>query len=92
MLERDFLLTAVTSYWVSQTITTSMRDYVDNRALSDELTVDDRVAVPTAINVFANQFIDDGSPPLEWAQRLYNVRRWTPMSHGGHFPGGAAPL
>jgi len=41
--------------------------------------------------VFANQFIDDGSPPLEWVQRLYNVRRWTPMSQGGHFPAAEQP-
>ena len=28
---RDFLLTVVTLYWATQTITSSMRDYVDNR-------------------------------------------------------------
>ena len=26
-----------------------------------------------------------GTPPREWAERLYNVRRWTPMPKGGHF-------
>ena len=36
--------------------------------------------------VFAHQFIDDGTPPREWAERLYNIRRWTPMPSGGHFP------
>ncbi len=34
--------------------------------------------------VFANQFVDDGAPPREWAERLYNVRRWTSMPSGGH--------
>src|SRR5205823_1045929 len=29
-LSRDFLLTTVTLYWVTQTITSSMRDYFDN--------------------------------------------------------------
>lgn len=38
----------------------------------------------TAIAVF-HQFVSDGDPPREWAERLYNVRRWTPMPSGGHF-------
>ncbi|GAB4208086.1 MAG: hypothetical protein OHK0022_37200 [Roseiflexaceae bacterium] len=24
--------------------------------------------------------------PREWAERSYNVRRWTLMERGGHFP------
>ncbi|HZC70738.1 MAG TPA: epoxide hydrolase [Jatrophihabitans sp.] len=91
VFDRDLLLTVVTIYRVTQTITTSVRDYVENRTLSDALTIDDRVEVPTALAVFANQFIDDGTPPPEWAQRLYNVRRRTPMPHGGHFPAAEQP-
>ncbi|MGH2555612.1 MAG: epoxide hydrolase family protein, partial [Actinomycetota bacterium] len=75
---RDFLLTTVTIYWATQTITSSMRDYFDNRWSGVIIGPDDFVDVPTAIAVFANQFIDDGAPPREWAERLYNVRRWTP--------------
>ena len=41
--------------------------------------------VPTAVAVFANHFVPEGEPPREWAERLYNVRRWTPMPGGGHF-------
>ena len=82
---RDFLLTVVTLYWATQTITSSMRDYVDNRSLAAELGPADMVAVPTAVSVFAHQLIDDGNPPREWAERLYNIRRWTPMPRGGHF-------
>ena len=81
---RDFLLTVVTLYWVSQTITSSMRDYADNRGLA-ALGPGDRITVPTAIAVFANQIVSDGCPPREWAERLYNVRRWSPMREGGHF-------
>jgi pimeloyl-ACP methyl ester carboxylesterase len=76
----------VTLYWATQTITSSMRDYVDNRWLAAELGLTDIVTVPTAVAVFAHQFIDDGNPPREWAERLYNIRRWTPMPSGGHFP------
>jgi hypothetical protein len=48
-------------------------------------------AVGRAVAVFAHQFIDDGTPPREWAERLYNVFRWTPMPSGGHFPSAEQP-
>jgi pimeloyl-ACP methyl ester carboxylesterase len=84
---RDFLLTTVTLYWVTQTITSSMRDYFDNdnRRFRVTLGPQELVKVPTGIAVFANTFVDEGTPPREWAERLYNVRRWTPMPSGGHF-------
>ena len=84
---RDFLLTTVTIYWVTQTITSSMRDYFDNdnRRFRVALGPQDFVNVPTGIAVFANTFVDEGTPPREWAERLYNVRHWTPMPRGGHF-------
>ena len=86
-VSRDFLLTTVTIYWVTQTITSSMRDYFDNdnRRFRIALGPQEFVDVPTGIAVFANNFVDEGTPPREWAERLYNVRRWTPMPRGGHF-------
>jgi pimeloyl-ACP methyl ester carboxylesterase len=80
----------VTLYWATETITSSVRDYADNRWLAAELGPADAVTVPTAIAVF-HQFIDDGTPPREWASRLYNIRRWTPMPRGGHFPAAEEP-
>jgi len=88
---RDFLLTTLTLYWVTETITPSMRDYFDNRWDGVALGPDDFVRVPTAIANFAKQFIDEGEPPREWAERLYNVRRWTPMPSGGHFAAAEEP-
>lgn len=82
---REFLLTMLTIYWATQTITPSIRDYYDNRSFGITLGPQDRVSVPTGIAVFANQFVDDGAPPIEWAERLYNVRRWKRMPKGGHF-------
>jgi pimeloyl-ACP methyl ester carboxylesterase len=81
---REFLLTHLTIYWATQTITSSMRDYFDNRWVGVTLGSQDFVRVPTAIAVFT-QFVDEGTPPREWAERLYNVRQWTPMPSGGHF-------
>ena len=43
------------------------------------------MGVPTAIANFTRQFAFEGDPPREWAERLYNVRQWTPMARGGHF-------
>jgi pimeloyl-ACP methyl ester carboxylesterase len=84
-LTRDFLLTIVTIYWVTETITSSMRDYFDNRWSPVTIGRGDFVDVPTAIAVFGNEFVPEGTPPREWAERLYDVRRWTVMPTGGHF-------
>jgi len=82
---RDFLLTLVTLYWVTETVTTSMRDYFDNRWHGISLGPNDFVRVPTGIADFMTQLIFEGDPPREFAERLYDVRQWTPMPRGGHF-------
>jgi pimeloyl-ACP methyl ester carboxylesterase len=84
-LSRDFLLTTITLYWATQTITSSLRDYYDNRWFGVPIGPDDYVEVPTAVAAFTNHFVDEGDPPREWFERLYNVRQWTQMSTGGHF-------
>jgi pimeloyl-ACP methyl ester carboxylesterase len=83
----DFLLTIVTMYWVTGTITSSIRDYYDNRRWHGEprLGPGDTVRVPTALAVFPHMLIPEGEPPREWAERLYDIRRWTVMPRGGHF-------
>ena len=82
---REFLLTLLTLYWATGTITSSMRDYYDNRWHGVVLGPEDRVRVPTGVANFARQLVPEGDPPREWAERLYDVRRWTPMERGGHF-------
>jgi hypothetical protein len=62
---KDQLLTTIMIYWATQTIPSSMRDYFDNRWFAVPLGVHDFVSVPTAVAVFANQFIHDGTPPRE---------------------------
>lgn len=88
---RDFLLTTLTLYWVTGSITTSMRDYYDNRWSASPLGPDDIVRVPTAVAAFDNNFSDEGAAPREWAERLYNVVRWTRMPRGGHFAAAEEP-
>jgi pimeloyl-ACP methyl ester carboxylesterase len=87
VFSKDFLLTIVTLYWVTSSITSSMRDYYDNRRWQGEprLGPDDIAGVPTAVAMFAHTLIPEGEPPREWAERLYDIHRWTVMPRGGHF-------
>jgi pimeloyl-ACP methyl ester carboxylesterase len=90
--DRDFLLTLVTLYWVTNTIGTSIRDYVDNRAAGTAtLGPDDYVTVPTAIANFHSNFVSEGMLPREWAERIYDVTRFTNMPRGGHFAAAEEP-
>lgn len=82
---RDFLLTLLTVYWATQSITPSMRDYFDNRWHGEDPGAGTRVPVPTGFANFDRNFVSEGSPPREWVERLYDVRRWTQMPAGGHF-------
>lgn len=88
---RDFLLTMLTLYWVTQTITSSMRDYFDNRWNGADLDPGTRVTAPTGFANFDNHYVSEGRPPREWAERLYDVRRWTTMPRGGHFAAAEEP-
>jgi pimeloyl-ACP methyl ester carboxylesterase len=89
---RDFLLTNVTLYWVTQTIATSIRDYFDNNRFPETaIGPDDFVRVPTAVTSFSRHFAYEGVAPREWAERLYDVHRFTPMPRGGHFPATEEP-
>jgi len=78
----DFLCATLTLYWVTQTITSSMRDYWDNRWYSVDTTY---VGTPTAFSVFAHQTVPEGEPPRSYLERVYNIRRWTVFPRGGHF-------
>ncbi|RLK58211.1 epoxide hydrolase family protein [Actinokineospora cianjurensis] len=80
---RDDLLTTLTLYWTTNTITTSLLDFHDNRPLYD-LPLP-RVTTPTAIALFDNEHAHQGHIPRTWAARLYNLQRWNVMPTGGHF-------
>ena len=88
---RDFLLTLVTIYWATQTVTSSMRDYYDNRFHPAGLSAGDFVDVPTAFAAFGRHFVPEGEPPRELLERLYRVERWTEMPRGGHFAAAEEP-
>ena len=87
----DLLLTVLTIYWCTNSITSSMRDYYDQRWHGTPLRSSDYVTVPTAMSVFANEFIPEGEPPREWYERLYNIEQWTVAPEGGHFAAAEVP-
>jgi pimeloyl-ACP methyl ester carboxylesterase len=78
----DFLCATLTLYWVTQTITSSMRDYWDNRWHPVDR---DFVATPTAFGMFAHSKVPEGEPPRSYLERAYNIQRWTVFPRGGHF-------
>jgi pimeloyl-ACP methyl ester carboxylesterase len=78
----DFLCATFTLYWVTQTITSSMRDYWDNRWIPVDRAY---VGTPTAFGVFAHQTVSEGEPPRSYLERVYNIQRWTVFPRGGHF-------
>jgi len=68
-----------------------MRDYFDNRWSNPPIGPEEYAAVPTALAVFDHMHAFEGTPPREWVERLYDVRRWTPMPRGGHFAAAEEP-
>jgi pimeloyl-ACP methyl ester carboxylesterase len=86
---KDELLTIVMIYWATESIGTSFVPYYDF-ANANALTwtmegIKDWTGsskVPAAFALFPK---DIGHPPREWAERFFNVQRWTEMPRGGHF-------
>jgi len=78
---KDLLLTNVTLYWVTGTITSSMRIYYESSHTPATRPVR-YVEVPTAAAVFPKEIMVTAR---RWAEARYNVVRWTRMPRGGHF-------
>ncbi len=88
---RDALLTMLTIWWATGSITSSLRDYYDARVHGSAIGPDDRVDVPTAMAVFANELVPEGEPPRSWYERLYRIERWSVFPRGGHFAAAEEP-
>jgi pimeloyl-ACP methyl ester carboxylesterase len=76
---RDQLLTNVTTYWVTRTITSSARLYWENAHVRDR---QEYVTVPTGVARYPKEIL---RYPRPWVERRYNVTRWVDMPKGGHF-------
>lgn len=86
---KDELLTQAMIYWATESISTSFLPYYDY-ANAGALTWIQECAknwigsskVPAAFALFPK---DISQPPRKWAERFFNVQRWTEMPRGGHF-------
>ena len=79
---KDKILTNITLYWVTETINASTRIYYETRKDRWRLSQGEGIGVPTAVAVFPEEL---DRPVKEWAERTYNVQRWTEFPKGGHF-------
>ena len=81
---KDELLTNIMIYWVTETINTSIRRYLeDARAMWRQGGPKPmkKVSVPTALTVFPA----DSDTPKEWAERRVNLVRYAKQPVGGRF-------
>jgi len=83
---QDDLITAIMIYLVTESMGSAIWMY---RGAAEEasgmIPAGQRVRVPTACAVFPKEFLP--CPPRSRVARTYtDLRRWTPMPAGGHFP------
>ena len=83
---RDQLITNVMVYWVTQTMTSSMRLYRERTLSADR---PQYVPVPTGVARFPKEPL---RYPRAWVERAYNVTYWNDMPRGGHFAAMEQPV
>ncbi len=69
-------------YWVTQSINSSMRLYYEQRHNPYRLAAGEKCQAPAAVAAFPKEL---SRPPRRWAERVYNLKRFTQMPRGGHF-------
>jgi microsomal epoxide hydrolase len=79
---RDTLLTNVMLYWLTGAIGSSFWPYYARLHSPWPISEKRPVKAPTAYASFPREILH---PPRAWAERVYNIRRWTVMPAGGHF-------
>jgi microsomal epoxide hydrolase len=85
---KDELLTNVMIYWVTGTIGSSFQPYRDFmkagalRWIAEAAKGWAGAKVPAGFAMFPK---DLSHPPREWAERFFDVQRWSEMPRGGHF-------
>ncbi len=84
----DEILSNITVFWATQTVGSSCRLYYETRQSPWDLAQGDRILPPCAVAIMKK---DQVHPPREWAERSFNVQRWTELPDGGHFPAWEEP-
>lgn len=78
---KDDLLTNISIYWFTGTITSSTRIYYENRNTPAQKPIE-YIDVPTGAAIFPAEIY---LAPRAWAEAAYDLRHWTVMPRGGHF-------
>ena len=78
----DTLLTDISLYWFSDSLTASLRLYKENRLRPLAFEPGERLTPPLGVALFPREL---PMPPRSWLQRVFDVQRWTRMPKGGHF-------
>jgi pimeloyl-ACP methyl ester carboxylesterase len=81
--DKDTLLDIVTWYWLTGSINSSFGLYHSLRQGSSALPKGARVDIPTGHARFPAGSLH---APRSLAERTYDIRHWTVMNAGGHFP------
>ena len=82
---KDTLLKNIMVYLVTKTFNTASWIYYGRREEGGRFLPKDghRIEVPTAAALFPKEYLE--WPPKSYVERIYNIKRWTKMSKGGHF-------
>jgi pimeloyl-ACP methyl ester carboxylesterase len=78
----DEVLAHATLYWVTGSMPSAMRLYAEGREVPLRFGPGERVPVPCGVARFAKE---EPMPPREWAERAFEIVRWTEFPRGGHF-------
>ena len=81
-LNLDRILTNVVIYWVTNTVGSSVRLYLESAQTPLRFERNERLEPPCAI---VRCPLEAPFPPREWIERVYHVQRWTDFPAGGHF-------
>jgi len=82
VFSRDELLANITLYWITGTISSSVRMYNANSKRPFKLAKDEFVSVPLGFSKFPKEL---PTPPRLYITKGFNLQQWTEMPAGGHF-------
>ena len=82
---KDILLSNIMVYLVTKTFNTASWIYYGRREEGGRFLPkeDLPLKVPTAVALFPKEYLEWA--PRSYVERIYNIKRWTEMSKGGHF-------
>ena len=81
VFSKDEILTNISIYWFTQSITSSMRIYYENRT-TPQIKPTGFINVPTGVALFPAEIY---ITPRAWAEAAYDIRHWSQLEQGGHF-------